>query len=144
MRIGEYFKKKRIEKGLNWEQLAKLITDDFEESLFWDFEGSDDNDIDNWSIVDFKRYCAVLGIVPTEFADIPMFDISGLPLPLLVKTRREEKRFSIEDLSKPIGYYPDVVEAIENEKNPDDICLDALKKIAMELDIPFRVLLEKI
>jgi hypothetical protein len=55
MRIGEYFKKKRIEKGLETKQLAKLISDDFQESLLWDFEAYDDNDIDGWSIIDFKK-----------------------------------------------------------------------------------------
>lgn len=144
MRIGQYFKKKRIDKGLNLEQLAKLISDDFQESLFWDFENFDDNDIDGWSIVDFIRYCAALGISPTEFADIPILDLSELPLPLLVKTRREEKGYSIEDLSERIGYYPDVVEAIESDKKDVVVCLDALKELAKELDIPFRLILEKI
>ena len=144
MRIGEYFKKKRIEKGLNLEQLAKHIRDDFQESLFWDFEHFDDNDIDGWSIVDFRRYCAVLEINPTEFADVPISDISDLPLKLLVKTRREEKGYSIEDLSERIGYFPDVVEALEGDNADAVVCLDALKKAGKELDIPFRLLLEKI
>ena len=144
MRIGQYFKKKRIEKGFELEQLAKLIRDDFQESLFWDFENFDDNDIDGWPIVDFVRYCTAIGVSPTEFADIPTSDISALSLQMLVKTRREEKGYSIEDLSNRIGFYPDVVEAIENEKNNEIVCLAALKGVAMELDIPFRLILEKL
>jgi len=145
MRIGQYFKKKRIERGLSWGQLAKLISDDFQESLFWDFEDGDDNDIDNWSVEDFKRYCVALGVRPSEFADIPISDIADLPLPILVKTRREEKGYSVEDLSDRIGYYAVVVESIESGRDDEqNVCLDALKKVAMELDIPFRVILEKI
>jgi transcriptional regulator with XRE-family HTH domain len=144
MRVGEYFKRKRIERGLDLKQLAKLIRDDFQESDFYDFENGDDNDIDGWSIVDFKRYCAEIGVSPTEFADIPISDISGLPLGLLVKTRRTEKRLSIEDLSELIGFYPDVIEAIENDKKDVVVCLAALRGLAKELDIPFRLFLEKI
>jgi DNA-binding XRE family transcriptional regulator len=144
MKIGEYFKQKRLDKGLTTVQLAKLISDNFQESLFWDFEGFDDNDIDGWSISDFKRYCEILGINPTDFADIPISNLSHLTLPILVKTRREEKNISVEDLSESIGYYPEVIEAIENDRKDVVVCLDVLKAIARELDIPFRVLLEKI
>lgn len=144
MRIGEYFKKKRIEKGMNIEQLAKFIRNDFQESLLWDFEYSDDNDLDGWPIMEFKRYCLALGMDPTEFADIPISDIADLPLPMLIKTRREEKGFSIKDLSERIGYYPDIVEAIETDKTDVPVCLDVLKELAKELDLPFRILLGKI
>ncbi len=143
MKIGEYFKQKRLEKGLTTAQLAKLISDDFQESLFWDFEDGDDNDIDGWSIPEFKRYCAVLEINPTEFADIPISNISDLPLSQLVKTRREEKNISKEELSDLIGYEPAAIEAIEEDKE-DIVCLDVLKGIAKELDIPFRLFLEKL
>ena len=144
MKIGEYFKQKRLEKGLTTAQLAKLISDNFQESLFWDFEGFDDNDIDGWSIPDFKRYCEILGINPADFSDIPISNLARLTLPVLVKTRREEKNISVEDLSERIGYHSDVIEAIENDRKDIVVCLDALKEIAKELDIPFRLLLEKI
>jgi transcriptional regulator with XRE-family HTH domain len=70
-----------------------------------------------------------------------MLDLS---LPLLIKTRREEKNLSIEDLSELIGYHPDVVDAIENNRKDVVICLNVLKEIAKELDIPLKVLLEKV
>lgn len=145
MRIGEYFKRKRIEKGLDLKQLAKLISDDFEESRLWDFEDFDDEDIDGWSIVEFRRYCAAIGISPTEFADVPIFGYIRLPAPAACQdAQREEKGISIEALSERIGFYPTVIEAMENDRKDVVVCLGALKVIAKELDIPFKVLLGKI
>ncbi len=83
-------------KGLSHKVLAGMIRNDFQESLFWDFEDFDDNDIDGWLVGDFKRYCAALEIRPEEFADIPVSDLANLPLPALVKERREQKKLSIE------------------------------------------------
>jgi len=120
-----------------------MIRDDFQESLIWDFEAGDDNDIDGWLLGDFKRYCALLDIHPTEFADIPASDLASLPLEALVKKRREQKNWSIEELAERIGYFPVVVEALENGRADSAVCLDALRSIGVELDIPFRMLLEK-
>jgi transcriptional regulator with XRE-family HTH domain len=144
MKLGAYFKRKRLDKGLTEDELAKLIRHDFEPSLLWDFESGDDNDIDGWSIIDFKRYCEALGTKPTDFADVPSSDMSHLPLALIVKTRREEKRYSIAELADMIGYEPIIIEAIENRCNDTVVCIDVLRKLASELDIPFRLLLEKI
>ncbi|MDD2335954.1 MAG: hypothetical protein PHD01_05185 [Geobacteraceae bacterium] len=96
MRIGLYFQKKREFKGLNHKDLAVMIRNDFQESLFWDFERGDENDIDGWLLGDFKRYCASLEVKPTEFADIPVSDLANLPLPALVRARREEKNLSVD------------------------------------------------
>ena len=144
MRIGSFFKQKRELKGLSHSQLCPLIRDDFEESLFWDFEEFDDNDIDGFMIGDFKRYCAALEIPPTDFADLPVSDLQHLDLPNLVKTRRELKQWSIEDLAERIGYFPVVIEALENGRSDSEVCIDVLRNVANELDIPFRILLEKI
>ena len=144
MLLGEYFKSKRLAKGLTEAEVAKVIGPDFEASLLWDFESGDDNDMDGMSLQEFKRYCVVLGVLPTDFADIPISNISHLPLHLLVKARREEKRLSIEDLAGHIGYEPSVLQAIEEQLDDITVVLDALREVAMALDIPFRLLLEKI
>jgi transcriptional regulator with XRE-family HTH domain len=144
MLIGSHFKKKREAKGLSEKDLAGMIGTDFQESLFWDFESGDDNDIDGWLLGDFKKYCAALEIKPEEFADIPVSDLANLPLPDLVKVRREQKNLSIQDLAERIGYYPEVVEALENGLADSEVCIDALRSVGTELDIPFRLLLEKI
>jgi len=144
MRLGEYFKRLRLAKGLTESELANRIGNGFESSLLWDFEGGDDNDIDGWSIEDFKRYCEILGANPTDFADIPSSDIDHLPLPLLVKARREEKGFSITELADEIGYDPRVIVVIEEQCNDEVVvCLDVFRRLASVLDLPFRLLLEK-
>lgn len=144
MLIGRHFKKKREAKGLSKKDVAEMIGTNFQESLLWDFEGGDDNDIDGWLLGDFRKYCAALEIKPEEFADVPVSDLANLPLPDLVKTRREQKNLSIEELAERIGYYPEVVEALEKGLANSEVCIDALRSIGTGLDIPFRLLLEKI
>lgn len=109
MLIGLHFKKKRETKGLSEKDVAGMIRSDFQESLLWDFEEGDDNDIDGWVLGDFKKYCASLEIKPTEFADIPISDLANLPLPGLVKARREQKGLTVEELAERIGYFPEVI-----------------------------------
>jgi cytoskeletal protein RodZ len=142
MRIGEYFRAKRVEKGLTQEQVAALIREDFQVSLLWDFEDSDDDDIDGWPLTDYKRYCNALGIDPGGYADIAISDMSSLSVAALIKMRREEKQLTREMLADSIGYYPAVIEAIEDEKKYPTVSLDVFKGIARELDIPLRHLLE--
>jgi transcriptional regulator with XRE-family HTH domain len=144
MLIGLHFRKKRELKGLSHKDLAEIIRSDFQESLFWDFERGRDNDIDGWLLGDFKRYCAALEVKPTEFADIPVSDLANLPLPALVKARREEKNLSVEELAERIGYFPVVIEALESDRADSEVCIDVLRSVGAELDIPFRLLLEKI
>ena len=143
MRIGEYFKKIRLEKNLSEEDIARNIGPEFQASLLWDFESGDDNDIDGFTINIFKKYCEQLGIKPAEFADIPIKDIGELSLSKIVMERRIEKGFTVEDLANHIGYESIVIIALEEGKL-DQVCLDALKQVSIALDIPFRVLLEKV
>jgi transcriptional regulator with XRE-family HTH domain len=144
MLIGLHFKKRREAKGLSQKDVAQMIGSDFQESLLWDFERGNDNDVDGWLVGDFKKYCKAIEINPEEFADIPISDLTSLPLPALVKARREQKKLSVEDLAERIGYYPAVVEALESGRADDEVCIDVLRSIGTELDIPFRLLLEKI
>jgi transcriptional regulator with XRE-family HTH domain len=144
MVLGTYFKQKRLAKGLNYSELAKLISGDFQPSLFWDFEDGDDNDIDGFTIAEFKRYCEVLDISPVDFADILVSDIKHLPLPLLIKSRREEKGYSVEQLADKIGFEAIVIQAIEENSYDTEVVLNVLREAAMVLDIPFRLILEKI
>ena len=144
MLIGSYFKNKRIEKGLSEKEVASQISNDFQESLLWDFESGDDTDIDGWSIQEFKKYCELLDIDPSKYADIPVSDLSGLPLSSLVKTRREEMGYSITELSDLIGYEEAVILAIENEHEDVIVCLNAIKQLAHILGIPLKIFLGKI
>ena len=109
----------------------------------WDFESGDDNDIDGWSIIEFKKYCDILRVKTTDFVDIPTSNLNGLSLSELIKARREEKGYSLEDLSDRIGYEASVIVAIE-EGDQDIVCIDAIRQMAMALDIPLRILLEKL
>jgi transcriptional regulator with XRE-family HTH domain len=144
MLIGKYFRKRRIEKGLSESELASRIRPDFQESLIWDFESGDDNDIDGMSISDFKLYCEALDIKLTEYADIPVSNLRDLPLSKLIKARREEMSYTITDLSEWIGFEESVIQAIEENRNADYIALNAIKQLALVLGIPFRILLEKL
>lgn len=144
MLIGAYFKNKRLEQGLCEAELAELISPSFQESLLWDFESGDDTDIDGWSIIDFKKYCGILNIAPSEFADIPVFDLGKLPLSRLIKSRREEMGYSINDLSDLIGFEENVIKAIEEDRNDIFVALAVIKQLSLALGIPFRLLLDKI
>ncbi len=144
MRIGEYCKNKRVENGLDEEQVALLIGENFQASLLWDFEEFDDNDIDGWPIEDLKKYCEVIGIELKEIAEIPISDHLDLPLASLIRTRREEKGITKEELSDRIGYEKSVVEAIEKEERDVVVCVHALKEIAKELDFSFKALLARL
>ena len=144
MLLGKYFRKKRLEKGLSESELASLIGPDFQESLIWDFESGDDNDIDGMSIRDFKLYCKTLDINPVDYADIPVSDLQELPLSSLIKTRRKEMGYSITDLSDWLGFDENVILAVEENRDDVDIALNAIKQLALVLGIPFRILLEKL
>lgn len=144
MLIGLHLKKKREAKGLSQMDVAQMIRSDFQESILWDFERGDDNDIDGWLVGDFKKYCTAVEIKPEEFADIPISDLANLPLSVLVKVRREQKNISIEELAERIGYFPVVIEALESGRADSVVCIDALRSIGTELEVPFRLLLEKI
>ena len=120
------------------------ICPDFQESLIWDFESGDDNDIDGMSIRDFKLYCRTLDIDPVKYADIPVSDLQELPLSSLSKARREEMGYSITDLSEYTGFEECVIQAIEESREDVYIALNAIKQLALVLGIPFRILLEKL
>jgi transcriptional regulator with XRE-family HTH domain len=144
MLIGTYFREKRLGKGLSEAELASRIRPDFQESLIWDFESGDDNDIDGMSIRDFKLYCKTLDIEPSEYAEIPVSDLKELPLSSLIKTRREELGYSISDLSDYIGFEKIVIQAIEEDRDDDVIALNAIKQLALVLGLPLRILLAKL
>lgn len=144
MLIGSFFKSKRIEKGLSKADLAALIATDFQESLLWDFESGDDSDIDGWPIQDFKKYCEILDIEPSEYALVPVSDLSNMPLPMLIKSRREEMGYSIQELSELIGFEEDVIIAIEEERNDTIVALVVIKNLSLTLGLPFQLLLDKI
>jgi DNA-binding XRE family transcriptional regulator len=144
MLIGKHFRKIRETMGLSKGQVAQKIRPDFQESLLWDFEGGDDNDIDGWSVQDFKAYCEILNVPPTDYIDIPIQGLQQLSLQELVRKRREEKGISISELADLIGYEEPVIKTLEGEQSEGVVCMNALKETALWLDIPFRILLSKL
>jgi predicted transcriptional regulator len=144
MLIGKHFQKIRETMGLSEAQVAQKIRPDFQESLLWDFEGGDDNDIDGWSIQDFKVYCEILNVPPTDYIDIPIQGLQQLSLQEIVRKRREEKGISISKLADLIGYEESVVKTLEGEQSECVVCMNALKETALWLNIPFRILLSKL
>jgi len=143
MLIGEYCKKKRLERGFSEEEIANRIGSNFQASLLWDFEGGDDNDIDGWSIDGFKKYCEILEVEPEEVFSVVLSNLSGLNLNELLRSRREEKGISQEELSDIIGYDVLVVKSAENKDRDVAVCVDGLKELGKALDIPLGVLLRK-
>ena len=130
MLTGTYFKKKRTGKGLSEADIAALISPNFQESLLCDFESGDDTDIDGWSIQDFKRYCEILDIAPSEYANIPVSDRNTLPLATLIKTRREEMGYSVQELSTLIGFDENVIVAIEEGRSDIVVVLAVIKHLS--------------
>lgn len=141
MKINDYLKAKRIEKGLGDNEFAQLL----EQTIHWveDFDG-DEDELNGLSIPQFKRMCDALGISPNEVYSIVPSDLKNLTLFELVRKRREEKFWSVEDLSDRVGYERNVIECLESGTNLETICLDALKKIAADLELPFDLVLEKL
>jgi transcriptional regulator with XRE-family HTH domain len=144
MLIGKHFREVREAMGLSEAQVPQRIGSDFQESLLWDFEGGDDNDIDGWSVQDFKAYCNVLNVAPTDYIDIPIQDLQQLPLHELVQKRRQEMGLTITELSDLIGYEESVIETLEGVRSDAVVCMNALKETSLWLDIPFRILLSKL
>ena len=141
MRINEYLKEKRAEKGLSDKKFAEII----DQNIHWveDFDG-DEEELNGLSIPQFKSMCDALGISPEAVFKIVVSNLKDLRISEIVKTRRKEKYWSIEDLADRIGYKSSVIEALENDMNLDGVCLDALKKIATELELPFDFILQKL
>ncbi len=144
MLIGRRFREIREAMGLSEAQVAARIGADFQESLLRDFEGGDDNDIDGWSIQEFKEYCKILDVTPTEYADIPIQDLQQLGLNGLVQKRREEMGLTVSQLADFIGYDEAVIEALEGRPSDAIVCMNALKETALWLNIPLRTLLTKL
>jgi cytoskeletal protein RodZ len=133
----------RLERGLSQKEVALKIRSVFQESLLWDFEAGDEKDIDGWLLSDYKKYCSIIGISPAEMVDSAIKNEQNLSFSELVRTRREEKRLTIGELSDAIGYDESVIESIENNVYEKTVCLDALKSLSEELNVPLKILLTK-
>jgi len=141
MRIGDYFRQRRIEKNLSEEDVTCFIG--FQSSMLYDFETFDDNDIDGWSVEEYKRYCSILEVNQVDFTKVAMQDMIDMPLASIVKKRREEKGLSIDTLSNLIEYESIIISNLESN-NYNDVCIDFLKCISKELDIPLKLIFEKL
>ena len=144
MLIGKFFKKKRIELGLDPIQLAHSIGPRMTTMWIFDFEIGDDDELDGFTIPEFKNICSALKVNPSEVPNIAVSDFLNLSLPDLIKNRREEKGYSIEDLAKRIGFKSIVIKNLENNENLNNVVINVLKGISKELDIPLELLFEKL
>ena len=142
MRLGKYLRIKRLEKKIGEDTFANLIG--VSVSTLYDLEEFDDDEISLLSILQAKNACKILGICFSDIYAYVISDLEELTLPEIVKKRREEKSATIEDIADSIGYHVSVIEAIENNRDLDSVNIDALKRLACVLDIPFEFLLDKI
>lgn len=118
MNIAKFLKEKRIEKGMSDVEFSNMIRLD----VCWvgDLESYED-ELDTLSISRLKRICKVLGIHPADIFRAVASDLNDLSLSALIKRRREEKGYSIEELANRIGYETVVIEALENNKDLDNV-----------------------
>jgi len=144
MRIGQYFRSKRLEKGLTEEDVVAAIRPGFQASLLWDFEDFDDEDLDAWSLADFKQYCKVLEIEPAAYAEMAMQDLKDTSLAELVRKRREEMHLSRSALAEAVGFEESAIAALEDEDGIQRANLALLKNLAKKLVIPLGTMLERI
>jgi transcriptional regulator with XRE-family HTH domain len=141
MKIDEFIKEKRIEKNLSDVDFAKKVGLNI--STVNDLESYDD-EIDILTVPDLKRICNVLGISASEILDCVIINLKDLPLSNIIRNRRAEKGYSVQQLSERIGYETIVVETLENGGDKSQICIDSLEKLAMELDLPLSLIFEKL
>jgi transcriptional regulator with XRE-family HTH domain len=141
MRIIDFIKSRRLELGMSEDELA----DQLGVNIHWVFDlETDEDEINGLSIPKFKKLCSILDVKPVDIYKLVPSNLESMKLSELIKMRRNEKYWSVDDLSDRIGYESIVVESIENDGNQEAICVDALKKIAMELDLPLSLVLEKL
>lgn len=141
MKITEFLKKKRIEKNLSDIDFAKKVGLDF--SSLSDLELYDD-EINILTVPNLKKICDVLGIRATDILESVISNLKGLPLSDIIRIRREEKGYSIQKLSDRIGYETVVIDALENDGDLSQVCIDSLERLAMELDLPLSLIFEKL
>ena len=118
MKIAEFIKEKRIGKGLSDIEFSSMIG--LNVSWVGDLESYED-ELDTLSLSRLKRMCEVLSINPVDIFRAVASDLSDLPLFALIKKRREEKGYSIKELADRVGYETSVIEALENNKDLDNV-----------------------
>jgi transcriptional regulator with XRE-family HTH domain len=142
MRIQDILRKRRTELGISDVELSKLTNISID--TIYDLEQMDDDEIYLFNLPELKLFCSVLKINPPDIFRSVASDLTDLSLAELIKKRRNEKNLTIEKLSDLIGYDPIVILTLEENGNYTEVCVDALKKISFELDLPLELLLEKI
>lgn len=141
MKIADYLKKKRLDKGYSDVDFSNLTG--LNVSWIGDLE-SDDDELDTLCVPDIKKICEALSISPADILRAVASDLKHLPLSDLLKKRREEKGYTIEKLSDLIGYEVIVLQSLENNLDLKEVPMPALMNIAIELDLPLELLLEKL
>ena len=141
MKIAEYLKQRRLEKGFTEVELSELVG--LSVSSIGDLELYED-EIDVLSAFDLKRLCAALDINPADILRAIISDLKDLPLSDLIKSRREEKKYTIDELSDRIGWDRKLIDVIENSGDLNEVSVDALERMAMELDLPLSLIFEKL
>lgn len=141
MRIIDYLKERRLHMGLDEGQFA----DKLGINVNWasDLE-TDEDEINGLTIPQFKKLCCTLEVNAVDIFRIVPSNFEGLSLAEMIKNRREEKYWSIENLADRIGYESIVIESLESNEDLAAVCIDALKKIAMELELPLDLVLERL
>jgi transcriptional regulator with XRE-family HTH domain len=141
VRVNDFLKKRRVEKGISDKDFAEITG----QSIHWveDFD-DDEEELNGLNVPQFKKMCHTLDLTPSEVFCIVASNLKDLGISELIRKRREEKYWSVDDLSDRVGYESYVVGALEKGSNLNAVCLDALKKIATELDLPFDLVLQKL
>jgi DNA-binding Xre family transcriptional regulator len=141
MLIGAYLKQKRIAKGMSDVELSK-ITGISTNNIF-DLEEYE-NEIDMYAMNRIKALCDALSIKMSDIFEQLTDDYKDLSSSEIVMRRRSEMGISVKELSDRIGYEEIVIEVIENNGDLQQVCLDAFKNIACQLDLPLSFLLNKL
>ena len=141
MKINEYLTNIRKEKALEDKEFSEIIN----KNIYWleDFEG-DEEEISGLSIPQLRNMCAVLEIDPVDIFDVVTSNLRNLNLSDTIRIRREEKYWTVDDLSERTGYEASVIQALEEGSDFSNVCIDALKKITVELDLSFDFILRKL
>ena len=141
MKISDYLKQKRLDKEYSDVEFSNLTG--LNVSWIGDLE-SDDDELDTICVSDLIKICNVLSISPVDIFKAVVSDLKHLPLPDLLRKRRQEKGYTINKLSDLIGYEVIVIQLLENNGDLKEIPVPVLTNIATELDLPLELLLEKL
>lgn len=139
MRIGLFIKQSREKLGLKDSDFAELIG--ISVDTLSDFEEYDDDEINSLTIPELKRMCLALNIDHSKLFKLSIQEYGDVPLAFILVERLKERNLSKAELAELIGYDEVVIEALETGTHLDQVCIEAVKKVSIELDIPLDLFL---